>query len=276
MFSDELEKISWEETTKAIYSKTDADVRRALSKEHCDVNDFMALISPAAAPYLETMARLSRKYTMERFGKTISMFVPLYITNSCTNSCVYCGFNHNNPMKRTILTEEEMVNEYKAIKKLAPFENLLLVTGENPAKAGVDYIERALLLAKPYFANLQIEVMPLKAEEYERLTHAGLNGVICFQETYNKANYNIYHPRGMKSKFEWRVNGFDRMGQAGVTTMSAESKTEPGGYFTYPQALEQFHVSDERKAVEVDAALRSLGRIPVYKDWDTALTLPQC
>ena len=374
MFSDELEKISWEETTKAIYSKTDADVRRALSKEHCDVNDFMALISPAAAPYLETMARLSRKYTMERFGKTISMFVPLYITNSCTNSCVYCGFNHNNPMKRTILTEEEMVNEYKAIKKLAPFENLLLVTGENPAKAGVDYIERALLLAKPYFANLQIEVMPLKAEEYERLTHAGLNGVICFQETYNKANYNIYHPRGMKSKFEWRVNGFDRMGQAGVhkigmgvligleewrtditmmayhlrylqkhywktkysvnfprmrpsenggfqpnvvmndrelaqvtfamrifdhdvdisystresaafrnhmatlgvTTMSAESKTEPGGYFTYPQALEQFHVSDERKAVEVDEALRSLGRIPVYKDWDTALTLPQC
>ena len=374
MFSDELEKISWEETTKAIYSKTDADVRRALSKEHCDVNDFMALISPAAAPYLETMARLSRKYTMERFGKTISMFVPLYITNSCTNSCVYCGFNHNNPMKRTILTEEEMVNEYKAIKKLAPFENLLLVTGENPAKAGVDYIERALLLAKPYFANLQIEVMPLKAEEYERLTHAGLNGVICFQETYNKANYNIYHPRGMKSKFEWRVNGFDRMGQAGVhkigmgvligleewrtditmmayhlrylqkhycktkysvnfprmrpsenggfqpnvvmndrelaqvtfamrifdhdvdisystresaafrnhmatlgvTTMSAESKTEPGGYFTYPQALEQFHVSDERKAVEVDAALRSLGRIPEYKDWDTALTLPQC
>ena len=374
MFSDELEKISWEETTKAIYSKTDADVRRALSKEHCDVNDFMALISPAAAPYLETMARLSRKYTMERFGKTISMFVPLYITNSCTNSCVYCGFNHNNPMKRTILTEEEMVNEYKAIKKLAPFENLLLVTGENPAKAGVDYIERALLLAKPYFANLQIEVMPLKAEEYERLTHAGLNGVICFQETYNKANYNIYHPRGMKSKFEWRVNGFDRMGQAGVhkigmgvligleewrtditmmayhlrylqkhywktkysvnfprmrpsenggfqpnvvmndrelaqvtfamrifdhdvdisystresaafrnhmatlgvTTMSAESKTEPGGYFTYPQALEQFHVSDERKAVEVDAALRALGRIPVYKDWDTALTLPQC
>lgn len=371
MFSDELEKISWEETTKAIYSKTDADVRRALSKEHCDVNDFMALISPAAAPYLETMARLSRKYTMERFGKTISMFVPLYITNSCTNSCVYCGFNHNNPMKRTILTEEEMVNEYKAIKKLAPFENLLLVTGENPAKAGVDYIERALLLAKPYFANLQIEVMPLKAEEYERLTHAGLNGVICFQETYNKANYNIYHPRGMKSKFEWRVNGFDRMGQAGVhkigmgvligleewrtditmmayhlrylqkhywktkysvnfprmrpsenggfqpnvvmndrelaqvtfamrifdhdvdisystrepafirdnmatlgvTTMSAESKVNPGGYHTYPQALEQFSVSDERTAKEIDRRLREIGREPVWKDWDASFDL---
>ena len=117
MFSDELEKISWEETTKAIYSKTDADVRRALGKkEHLDVNDFMALISPAATPYLEVMARLSQKYTMERFGKTISMFVPLYITNSCTNSCVYCGFHISNPMKRTILTEEEIINEYKAIK----------------------------------------------------------------------------------------------------------------------------------------------------------------
>lgn len=111
----------------------------------------MALISPAAEPYLETMARLSRKYTEERFGRTISMFIPLYITNSCTNSCVYCGFHISNPMKRTILTEEEIENEYKAIKKLAPFENLLLVTGENPAKAGVPYIARALDLAKPYF-----------------------------------------------------------------------------------------------------------------------------
>lgn len=268
-------------------------------------------------------------------------------------------------MSRIILTEEEIVNEYKAIKKLAPFENLLLVTGENPAKAGVPYIERALHLAKPYFSNLQIEVMPLKAEEYERLTHSGLNGVICFQETYNKANYNIYHPKGMKSKFDWRVNAFDRMGQAGVhkigmgvligledwrtditmmayhlrylqkhywktkysvnfprmrpseghfqpnvvmsdrelaqvtfamrifdhdvdisystresaqfrnnmatlgvTTMSAESKTEPGGYFTYPQSLEQFHVSDERTAVQVERDLKALGREPVWKDWD--------
>ena len=364
MFSDELEHISWNETTKKILSKTDADVRRALSREHCDVEDFMALISPAAEPYLETMARLSQRYTLERFGKTISMFVPLYLTNSCTNGCIYCGFHASNPMKRTILTEEEMINEYKAIKRLAPFENLLLVTGENPAKAGVPYIARALDLAKPYFSNLKIEVMPLSAEEYRELTCHGMNGVICFQETYHRENYKIYHPRGMKSKFEWRVNGFDRMGQAdvhsigmgvligledwrtdvtmmayhlrylqrhywktrysvnfprmrpsenggfqpnvvmsdrelaqltfamrlfdhdvdisystresdhmatlGVTTMSAESKTEPGGYFSYPQTLEQFHVSDERTAVEVCRALRGVGREPVWKDWDAS------
>ncbi len=154
MFSEELEKISWDKTTAAINAKTEGDVLRALGKEHCDVDDFMALISPAAAKYLEPMARLSKKYTEERFGKTISMFIPLYITNSCTNSCIYCGFHISNPMARTILTEEEIENEYRAIKRLAPFENLLLVTGENPAKAGVPYIARALDLAKPYFSNL--------------------------------------------------------------------------------------------------------------------------
>ena len=117
MFSEELKKISWGETTERIASMTDTDVRRALAKEHCDVNDFMALLSPAAEPYLETMARLSRKYTEERFGKTMSMFIPLYITNSCSNSCVYCGFHRENPMARTILTPEQIEDEYKAIKQ---------------------------------------------------------------------------------------------------------------------------------------------------------------
>ena len=216
MFSEVLEKISWEQTTEAIYAKTDTDVRRALAKQHCTVEDFMALISPAAEPYLEVMARLSRHYTEERFGKTISLFIPLYLTNSCTNSCVYCGFHIQNPMPRTILSPTEIEQEYRAIKQLGPFENLLLVTGENPVVAGVDYIARALDLAKPYFSNLKIEVMPLKAEEYAELITHGLNGVICFQETYNRARYNIYHPRGMKSKFEWRLNAPDRMGEAGV------------------------------------------------------------
>ncbi len=372
MFSDELEKISWEETTERIRAKTEADVRRALAKERCGVDDFMALVSPAAAPHIETMARLSRRYTEERFGKTMSMFIPIYITNSCTNSCVYCGFHVANPMRRTVLTEEEIVGEYEAIKKLAPFENLLIVTGENPAKAGVPYLTRALDLAKPYFSNLKIEVMPLKTGEYEELRAHGMNGVVCFQETYRKANYNLYHPRGMKSRFGWRVDGFDRMGQAGVhsiglgvliglekewrtditmmayhlrylqkrywktrysvnfprlrpsenggfrpnavmsdrelaqvtfamrifdhdvdisystreaaafrdhmatlgvTTMSAGSRTEPGGYHAYPQALEQFRVSDGRTAAEVERALRKAGREPVWKDWDASFDL---
>ncbi|MCF0191521.1 MAG: 2-iminoacetate synthase ThiH [Marinilabiliaceae bacterium] len=216
MFSDELLKIDWDQTTQSIQAKRESDVLRALSKEHCNVDDFMALISPAAEPYLEQMAQLSRKYTMQRFGKTISMFIPLYITNSCTNSCVYCGFHVSNPMPRTILTIEQIEDEYKAIKALGPFENILLVTGENPAKAGVDYILAAVELARKYFANVKIEVMPLKSEEYKTIADHGMNGVVCFQETYHRENYKIYHPKGMKSNFEWRVNGFDRMGQAGV------------------------------------------------------------
>ena len=370
MFSDTLENISWDATTECIAAKTAADVERALGKTQLDVDDFMALISPAAAPYLETMARLSRRYTEARFGRVISMFIPLYLSNACTNSCIYCGFHISNPMPRTVLGEEDIVAEYEAIKRLAPFDNLLIVTGEHPALAGVDYIARALDLAKPYFSNVKIEVMPLSTEDYVRLKDHGLNGVVCFQETYNKARYNIYHPRGMKSKFDWRVNGFDRMGEArlhsvgmgillgleadwrtdatmlayhlrylqkhywrtrysvnfprmrpsenggfqpnvvvsdkemaqltfamrifdrdvdisystretphfrnhmatlGVTTMSAESKTEPGGY-AHPErfALEQFSVSDERTAREVETALAQVGRKAVWKDWDEA------
>ncbi len=289
----------------------------------------------------------------------------MYITNSCSNSCVYCGFNRHNKFDRVILTPEQIERECRAIRRLAPFDNLLLVTGENPRAAGVDYIERALGICRPYFNNLSIEVMPLSSEDYYRLTQAGLNGVVCFQETYNRANYKLYHPAGMKSDFEWRLGGFDRMGQAGVhkigmgvligleewrtdttmlalhlqylrkrywktrysvnfprmrpseghfqpnvvisdrelaqltfafrifdhdvdisystrecaalrngmatlgvTSMSAGSKTDPGGYEVYPQSLEQFAVSDERTPAQVAADLRSAGYEAVWKDWD--------
>ena len=151
MFSDELEKISWEETTKAIYSKTDADVRRALGKSgHLDVNDFMALISPAATPYLEVMARLSQKYTMERFGKTISMLCR-FTSAIHVPILVYCGFHITNPMKKTILTGEEIINGYKTVKRLAPFENLLLVTGEKSCSSRCPLHCRALDLCKAIF-----------------------------------------------------------------------------------------------------------------------------
>ncbi|MDE6587507.1 MAG: 2-iminoacetate synthase ThiH [Paramuribaculum sp.] len=370
MFSDELKKYDWDDTTARIMSMTAADVERALAKERLDDHDFMALVSPAAAPFIERMARRSREVTERRFGKTISIFIPLYITNSCTNSCVYCGFNHHNKFKRVILTPEEIERECRAIKALGPFENLLLVTGENPRLAGTDYIERALQVCRPYFSNLTIEVMPLPAEDYARLTRSGLNGVVCFQETYHRERYKVYHPAGMKSNFEWRLDGFDRMGQAGVhkigmgvligledwrtdvtmmarhlaylrktywrtkysvnfprmrpsesgfqpnvvmsdrelaqvtfafriydpdvdisystrenhafrnnmatlgvTTMSAGSRTEPGGYATHVDSLEQFAISDDASPDKVAADLKALGREPVWKDWDRVFDL---
>ena len=365
MFYDELKKYDWNETTKAIGSKTARDVEIALSKEHLNIDDFMALISPAASPYLEQMAQLSHRYTLERFGKTISMYIPLYVSNACTNACVYCGFNHANPLTRVTLSLEQVKAECEAIRKLGPFENLLIVSGEFPSLNGVDYLEKVLKVARPYFNNLTIEVMPMKERDYYRLTQSGLNGVVCFQETYHEENYRNYHPRGMKSIFEWRVNGFDRMGAAGVhkigmgvligledwrtdvtmmarhlqylrrnywrtrysinfprmcpaeggytpkvvmsdrelaqltfafrifdhdvdisystrespsfranmmklgvTSMSAGSKTEPGGYVSTPDALEQFEVTDSRTPLQVASEIKALGYEPVWKDWD--------
>lgn len=365
MFSDELLKYDWDETTASIMSKKAADVERALAARRPGIDDFMALISPAAAPYLEQMAAKSQALTQRRFGNTMSMYIPMYITNSCTNSCVYCGFNRHNKFPRVVLTPAQIEAECRAIRRLAPFENVLLVTGENPRVAGTDYLEHTLRVCRPYFNNLTIEVMPLREEDYSRLTRSGLNGVVCFQETYHRERYKVYHPAGMKSNFEWRVNGFDRMGAAGVhkigmgvligledwrtdvtmmarhllylrkrywrtrysvnfprmrpseghfqpnvvmtdrelaqltfafrifdedvdislstrecpafrdhmatlgvTSMSAGSKTEPGGYETYPQALEQFAVSDERTPAQVAEALRRRGCEVVWKDWD--------
>lgn len=369
-FADVIGQYSWQGTGEAIMAKTEADVRRVLDKARrnqklLDDDDFMTLISPAAAPFLEEMAQMARAFTQERFGKTISMYIPMYVTNLCTNFCVYCGFNHNNPMARTVLTMDQVKAECEAIKKMAPFENLLIVSGEAPARCGVEYFEQVLHTCRPYFHNLTIEVQPLKTEEYYRLTQSGLNGVVCFQETYNRDRYKVYHPKGMKSHYEWRLNGYDRMGQAGVhkigmgvligledwrtdvtmmarhlrylqrkywrtrysvnfprmcpsesgfqpnvvisdrelaqltcafrlfdhdvdisystrenprfragmmqlgvTSMSAGSKTDPGGYATSPDSLEQFHVSDERSPLAVAEAIRAGGYDPVWKDWD--------
>lgn len=365
MFYDELKKYDWDATTRAIAAKTAADVERALRSRRPSVDDFMALISPAAEPYLEHMAALSRKFTLERFGRTVSMYIPLYVSNACTNACVYCGFNHSNPLTRITLSLDQVEQECRAIKALGPFENLLIVSGEFPALNGVDYIEKVLHVARPYFSNLTIEVMPMKQAYYERLTHSGLNGVVCFQETYNEKAYSRYHPRGMKSIFQWRVNGFDRMGAAGVhkigmgvligledwrtdvtmmarhlnylrrtywrtrysvnfprlcpaeggfkpnalitdrqlaqltfafrifdhdvdisystreapdfrahmmslgvTSMSAGSKTDPGGYSVAKDSLAQFEVTDERSPMQVTRQIRDLGYEPVWKDWD--------
>lgn len=369
-FADIIDNYNWDETLELVRNATDADVRRVLAKASRNVKqltpeEFAVLISPAADPYLEQMAQLSHKYTRERFGNVISMYIPMYVSNACTNKCVYCGFNHDNKFERTTLTMEQVEAECKAIKALGPFQNLLIVSGEYPSKCGINYLENVLQVCRPYFHNLTIEVQPMRSYEYERLTHSGMNGVVCFQETYHRDAYKFYHPHGMKSFYDWRLNGYDRMGEAGVhkiglgvllgleqwqadvvmmarhlrylqkhywrsrysvnfprmrpsesgyqprsiisdrelvkltcafrlfdhdvdisystreapefrnhllplgvTSMSAGSKTEPGGYASTPEALEQFEVSDERTPSDVTAAIAAGGLQPVWKDWD--------
>lgn len=220
-FADVIDQYDWDGTIEMVENATDADVRRVLAaaahdKRPLTPDEFAVLISQAAAPYLEKMAQMSRHFTQQKFGKTISMYIPMYVGNACTNKCVYCGFNHDNPFTRTVLTLEQVERECLAIKRLAPFENLLIVAGEYPALCGVDYLEKVLGVCRKHFHNLTIEVQPMRSADYYRLTKSGLNGVVCFQETYHREAYRKYHPRGMKSHFDWRLNGFDRMGDAMV------------------------------------------------------------
>ena len=186
MFSEELLKYDWDDITRRIHAKTADDVRRALAKSHCDVEDFMALISPAAEPFLEPMAQLSRRYTEERFGRTVSMFIPLYLTNSCTNSCVYCSFHVANKMPRTILTPEEMVREYEAIKRLGPFERKGV-----PQKIRKDYKARfaTKFIIHFYKQNLLSKINLLLCYEIYSLIFYSLLYIFC---SISIANLSIY------------------------------------------------------------------------------------
>lgn len=358
---------NWDEVKESIYNKTAADVEYALAATRADLEDFKALISPAAQPYLEQMAVKSRAITQQRFGKTIQMYIPLYLSNACANACVYCGFSHNNDINRITLTADQVMQEIKVIKDMG-FQHLLLVTGEHPAQCGFDYLKEMVELVKPHFSLVSIEVQPMKQHEYEALIQLGLNTVYVYQETYHRENYKTYHPRGKKSDFAYRLETPERLGKAGihkvgigcllgledwrtdsfytalhlhylekhywrtkysisfprlrphagafqpndnvgdkelaqlimayrlfnpdvdlslstrenqkfrnnmlqlgVTAMSAGSKTEPGGYAVYNQALEQFSVADDRSPEEMCEMIRNGGYEPVWKDWDACM-----
>ncbi len=219
MFKDTLNQYSWEQTKESITTKTEADVRQALSqKSHRTLEDFKAMISPAAAPFLEEMARQSQALTLQRFGKTMQMYIPLYVSNECQNICTYCGFSLDNPLARKTLSDEELINEAKAIKKMG-FEHVLLVSGEAQTHVGLDYFKRAFKLLRPFFAHLSIEVQPLEQKEYEELIQLGLHTVLIYQETYRRETYKSYHPKGKKSLFDYRLETPERLGQAGIYKM---------------------------------------------------------
>jgi 2-iminoacetate synthase len=363
-FKEIYNQYSWDEVEESIYDKTSHDVEMALSSHHRTLEDFKALISPAAAPYLEEMAQLSHQLTQKRFGKTIQMYAPIYLSNVCTNFCTYCGFNSDNKIKRKTLTPDEISLEIAVIKKQG-FNHILLVTGEAKQVVHVDYFKNAIEIIKPHFANISIEVQPLDQEEYEELKQAGIYAVLVYQETYNKGRYSEYHPKGKKANFDYRLETPDRAGKAGmhkigvgvllgleewrtdsffcalhldylqkkywktkysvsfprirpaegvatpnvivsdrdlvqlictyrlmyedvelsmstreseqfrnnilrlgITSMSAGSKTNPGGYAVDPESLEQFAISDERSAYQMAEYISGINYEPVWKDWD--------
>ena len=218
MFSEVFERYDWGAVRRSIYSKTAADVERALGRTRRDLEDFKALVSPAAGPYLEEMAQLSHRLTQRRFGKVMQLYVPLYVSNECQNICTYCGFSYENKLRRRTLSAGELSMEAAAIKAMG-YEHVLLVSGEAHQTVGVDYFARALDVLRPHFAHLSMEVQPLETAEYERLMEHGLNTVLVYQETYHRADYKLHHPKGKKSNFLFRLGTPDRLGEAGIHKM---------------------------------------------------------
>ncbi|MBY6016715.1 2-iminoacetate synthase ThiH [Halomonas denitrificans] len=205
----------WDSLALQINSKTEADVQRALAKPRRDWQDFLALISPAGEPLLESLAQQSQRLTRQRFGNTIGLYVPLYLSNLCANECDYCGFSMSNRLKRHTLDEQELEAELAAIKRMG-FDNILLVTGEHEIKVGMDYFRRMLPRVKARFNYLQMEVQPLEQGQYAELKRLGLDAVMVYQETYHARTYAKHHLRGNKTDFRFRLETADRLGQAGI------------------------------------------------------------
>lgn len=216
-FLEQFSQFDWDRVSASIRGKSLKDVDSALVKPdgRLDLEDFKALISPAATPRLEQMAQRSHRMTVERFGRIQQLYAPLYLSNVCSNVCTYCGFSAINRIPRKILTESEMALEYQALKEMG-IDHILLVTGEANRRVGVDYLIGALKLARGYFSSISIEVQPLDREAYEALIPHGLSSVLVYQETYNREAYGDYHLSGMKKNFDYRLETPDRLGRSGV------------------------------------------------------------
>ncbi len=364
-FSRILDEHRFEDVVARVRGATERDVRRALGRVRSGLalDDLAALLSPAAEAHLEEMAEMSRRLTIERFGRTLSLYAPLYLSNACANVCTYCGFSAHNKIRRKILNPVEIEAEAGVLSGHG-FEHVLLVTGE-VGHVGVPYLREAIRQLRRRFASISIEVQPMGRDDYAELVGEGLSAVLVYQETYDAAAYKRTHLSGPKADMRHRLDTPDALGQArvkkvglgalyglsdwradswfvglhlrhlettywrtrysisfarlrphegdeiavtpfgerqlvhaacafrlfspevelslstresarfrnhafrlGFTHMSAGSKTNPGGYTSAPESLEQFAIDDDRSPAEVAEFLRGQGYEPVWKDWD--------
>lgn len=194
---------------------TAKDVKAALEHEICSIEDFKALLSPAAEPFLEQMARRARLETSRHFGNTVYLFTPLYIANYCENYCVYCGFNCYNHIHRMKLSMEQIEHEMKIIAD-SGMEEILILTGESRAKSDVKYIGEACKLARKYFRNVGLEIYPVNTDEYRYLHECGADYVTVFQETYDTDKYETLHLMGHKRVWPYRFNAQERALRGGM------------------------------------------------------------
>lgn len=194
---------------------TAKDVRAALEHETCTIEDFKALISPAAEPFLEQMAERARRETSKHFGNTMYLFTPLYIANYCENYCVYCGFNCYNHINRMKLTMEQIEKEMKVIAD-SGMEEILILTGESRGQSSVEYIGEACKLARKYFRMVGLEIYPVNTDEYRYLHECGADYVTVFQETYDTDKYETLHLMGHKRVWPYRFDAQERALRGGM------------------------------------------------------------
>ena len=191
-----------------------AAVRSVLDRGVAGLADFATLLSPAAGAGLEELCRRSQALTRQRFGKTIRLFAPLYLSNECINNCAYCGFSRDNPILRVTLSVEEVVREAEALAAQG-FRNVLLVAGEHPKFVSGGYMEECLRRLHAFVPSLSLEVGPMETAEYVPLVRAGAEGLVVYQETYDREVYARMHTLGPKREFDWRLATPERAYEAG-------------------------------------------------------------
>jgi len=215
MFDNIYYNFDWNSISHRIYSAEKENVKHSILSGGTDIDDIINLLSPAADEFLEDMAVKSASITRQRFGNIIQMYTPLYISNLCTNSCLYCGFNRDNSIKRTTLTPEQIKDEADYIYKMG-FRHILLLTGEDKNAVSPEKLAEIVSVIHRKFSSISIEVYPMSSEEYTLLINSGVDGLTVYQETYNKDVYSNIHPSGKKRDFNWRLLTPDRGGEAGM------------------------------------------------------------
>ncbi|PNU19387.1 2-iminoacetate synthase ThiH [Geothermobacter hydrogeniphilus] len=214
-FLDIIQQYTPARVEEAIAAMTAADVERALAAEYLSETDFMALLSEAAEDYLEPLAQKAHRITRRRFGNTILLYAPLYLSNECHNGCRYCGFSAGNKLPRRTLNADEIEADARVLAEQG-LRHVLLLTGEAPKVAGVDYLVAAVERVRPLFSSIGIEVFPMEEDEYARLIAAGVDTLTVYQETYNPELYEQLHPFGRKRDYAWRLATPERGGAAGL------------------------------------------------------------
>ncbi|MCK4501669.1 MAG: radical SAM protein, partial [Desulfuromonadales bacterium] len=215
-FQQQLDLYPQIEIDKKIATTTPEQIDQALRQQRLSIDDFSRLLSPNITDsQLELMAERAHRITKQRFGRIILLYAPLYLSNECFNGCKYCGFNADNKFTRKTLTLAEIEREAKFLRKQG-FRHMLLLTGEAPKVAGIDYLEEAVKIIKEYCGSVSIEVFPMDTDGYQRMVAAGVDGLTVYQETYDRELYQQLHPYGPKSNYSYRLEAPERAGTAGL------------------------------------------------------------